>query len=390
MFERHLENATIASARKSNYIAMETDGSPGGSRWVYSKIYTSAAASSESIACNGESALTSRRHLYIKIRCRWITPEANAALAAFGEVENIEITKGALFVTYKTHMAASSALAALPHDEKFSAAVGCGNRRGTSVHHCVARDLRKEAAVAVEPTPLPQGLVLHSDFIDATEEARLLHLIVASKPLGLCWSTNSGSRRVAHFGYTFDYHTRAIDFETKTQPLPEWTQWIVERVRQTCLCDPRFSDQVACWVAPDQLTINEYLPGQGIAPHVETHSAFLDVLFSISLGAAYDMDFRECRRSNATQASEMSGRSCSIQLPRRSLLVLHGEARYGWSHGIAARQTDPLAGQRDSRRRETRYSLTFRSVRPRGERCRCAFPFCCDSQAEAEIIERST
>lgn len=38
---------------------------------------------------------------------------------------------------------------------------------------------------------------------------------------------------------------------------------------------------------PDQLTINWYEPGCGIASHVETHSAFEDGLASISLESEY-------------------------------------------------------------------------------------------------------
>ena len=37
---------------------------------------------------------------------------------------------------------------------------------------------------------------------------------------------------------------------------------------------------------PDQVTVNEYLPGQGIAPHVDTHSAFEDGIASLSLGSS--------------------------------------------------------------------------------------------------------
>ncbi len=34
---------------------------------------------------------------------------------------------------------------------------------------------------------------------------------------------------------------------------------------------------------PNQLTINEYIPGQGIAPHIDTHSAFEGAIVSLSL-----------------------------------------------------------------------------------------------------------
>jgi alkylated DNA repair dioxygenase AlkB len=43
-----------------------------------------------------------------------------------------------------------------------------------------------------------------------------------------------------------------------------------------------------------------------------------------------------------------------------SLLVLSGEARFAWTHGIAARRFDVIDGVRTARAR--RVSLTFRTV----------------------------
>ena len=45
---------------------------------------------------------------------------------------------------------------------------------------------------------------------------------------------------------------------------------------------------------PDQVTVNEYLPGQGIAAHVDTHEAFGHTLLSLSLVSGVVMDFRHC------------------------------------------------------------------------------------------------
>jgi alkylated DNA repair dioxygenase AlkB len=50
----------------------------------------------------------------------------------------------------------------------------------------------------------------------------------------------------------------------------------------------------------------------------------------------------------------------SLFLPPRSLLLLQGDARYHWQHGIAKRKSDVVDGVKIQRRR--RVSLTFRSV----------------------------
>lgn len=59
--------------------------------------------------------------------------------------------------------------------------------------------------------------------------------------------------------------------------------------------------------------------------------------------------------------AEGGDRRCGVGLPARSLLLLRGEARYAWSHGIAARKSDVVDGRLVLRRR--RLSVTFRQVR---------------------------
>lgn len=70
----------------------------------------------------------------------------------------------------------------------------------------------------------------------------------------------------------------------------------------------------------------------------------------------------------------------SLLLPRRSLLVMSGESRYAWTHGICPRHSD-VVEQKNSlttRQRETRTSFTFRKVR-RGD-CKCKFEEYCDTE----------
>ena len=80
----------------------------------------------------------------------------------------------------------------------------------------------------------------------------------------------------------------------------------------------------------DQVTVNDYPPGSGIAPHVDTHSAFTSRFASLSLGAGVAFELRR------------GGESAELWLPRRSLLLLGGEARLGWAHYIAPRRGDSV------------------------------------------------
>jgi alkylated DNA repair dioxygenase AlkB len=103
---------------------------------------------------------------------------------------------------------------------------------------------------------------------------------------------------------------------------------------------------------PDQCIVNEYLPGQGIAPHIDCEPCFGDTIASasLSLSAPVVMEF----------SSAGNDGKHSVWLARRSLVVLKGPARYEWRHGIARRRKDVIDGIVVPRSR--RVSLTFRSV----------------------------
>ncbi|XP_030382695.1 alkylated DNA repair protein alkB homolog 8 isoform X2 [Scaptodrosophila lebanonensis] len=211
--------------------------------------------------------------------------------------------------------------------------------------------------------PLPKGLILLTDFITEEEESALL------KAIGNDSRSNEGNmknRRVKHFGYEFVYGSNNVD---STKPL---------ECRIPTACDflwPRFRQAAAendlqglDWTQPDQLTVNEYEPGHGIPPHVDTHSAFLDPILSLSLESDVVMEFRR-------------GSECTpLLLLRRSLLVMSGEARFDWMHGIRPRHLDWLPTATVSltmEPRRKRTSLTFRRLR-RGP-CHCQFPTLCDT-----------
>ncbi|WP_423918650.1 alpha-ketoglutarate-dependent dioxygenase AlkB [Candidatus Poriferisodalis sp.] len=99
----------------------------------------------------------------------------------------------------------------------------------------------------------------------------------------------------------------------------------------------------------EQAIINEYLPGQGIAPHID-RDCFGPVVATVSLGSAVNMDFH----------CDATGDDYVERLEPRSLLLMHGDARSGWRHGIAKRQTDNWSGQKIQRHR--RVSITFRTI----------------------------
>ena len=146
------------------------------------------------------------------------------------------------------------------------------------------------------------------------------------------------ARRTQHYDYVYDYRAKTVDPASRLGDLPPWLQ----RIALQLAADGLMSK------APDQAIINEYVPGQGIASHIDCVPCFDDMVISLSLAASVVMDLKHKEQH------------VPILLEPRSLLVLCGEARYEWTHGIAKRQQDTLDGSVIPR--ERRLSVTFRHV----------------------------
>ena len=178
------------------------------------------------------------------------------------------------------------------------------------------------------------GLEYQPDFLDMFQQDRLLQKIDAQN-----WSTEI-KRRVQHYGYKYDYRKRKIDDTMVLGDLPLWLLEIAEKL-QTEGFMPAIADQVI---------INEYMPGQGISPHVDCEPCFGDTIASISLGSPCVIDFRHT----------IDKRHVPILLMPGSLLVFNGEARYHWTHGIVARTEDTF--EEHTFKRGRRVSITFRTI----------------------------
>ena len=183
--------------------------------------------------------------------------------------------------------------------------------------------------------PVP-GLIYVAAYLSLDEQAALAATVDA-----LPWLADL-KRRVQHYGYRYDYKSRAIDRSMFLGPLPGWAAALAERLHRDGYAP----------VCPDQLIVNEYQPGQGIAPHVDCLPCFGDTIISISLGSPCVMEYTHIG----------GGDNVPLALQPGSMVAMQGAARTAWKHGIPARKSDVVGGETITRGR--RISLTFRQVLP--------------------------
>lgn len=180
--------------------------------------------------------------------------------------------------------------------------------------------------------PVISGLYIYSDIIGVEREEQTLAYIDAQP-----WSTEL-SRRTQHYGYQYNYTSRNLKEQEApplSGPLLELAQWLSENNLMT----------------PQQLIVNEYTRNQGIAAHIDK-DVFGDTVIGFSLGADCIMVF--------TRGHER----VEVFLPRRSLMVMTGDARYQWKHEIPKRVTyiHPQ-GQKVTKPQDyRRISLTYRRL----------------------------
>jgi len=182
------------------------------------------------------------------------------------------------------------------------------------------------------PPDLPEGLSYVPDYL-TSEQAQAL----VSELDRQVWRCDL-KRRVQHYGYRYDYKARRARQQDSLGELPDWLLEIATKLYS----DGHFSK------LPDQVIINEYHPGQGIAAHVDCVPCFGGQIGSISLLGGCMMRF----------AQVGSKRIVDQYLEPQSLVLMQGASRYDWTHAIAARKSDLVGGQRVPRGR--RVSLTFR------------------------------
>ncbi len=175
------------------------------------------------------------------------------------------------------------------------------------------------------------GFTLISDFITAEQESALINELDRQP-----WLIDY-QRKLQYFGYRNELESPydLVEFPLAFPPLiKELSEEIIHR---------KIMD-----LQPDQVIINEYLPGQGIRPHKD-RDYFENQICGVNLGSGCVMRF--------TKGKE----TVDFEVPRRSLYIMQDDARKKWNHSIPPRKKDVINGETTMRGR--RISVTYRKVK---------------------------
>jgi alkylated DNA repair dioxygenase AlkB len=200
----------------------------------------------------------------------------------------------------------------------------------------IAKELDLETLPESQKLNIP-GLTYIPNYINAQEQNQLLHF-VDQQP----WAIDSAelTRRIQQHGYKLIYQNGVLVASCYLGALPDWLGKIASKLVADSLTP----------TVPEQVTINEYLPGQGIRSHIDCDTCFGNTVMTLSVGSSCVMQFTHVHTKEKAEILLLPG----------SLLILKGAARYHWLHGVAPRQADVYKGEEFVRTR--RVSLAFREV----------------------------
>jgi alkylated DNA repair dioxygenase AlkB len=172
----------------------------------------------------------------------------------------------------------------------------------------------------------PEGLRYAADFISPETERELIGRVAALPLKPFQFGQYEGRRRVASFGFGYDYTLRRL---RESEPIPEWLDPILKQVEAFGGPETRIQ-QVLC---------TEYDTGVGIGWHRDKPP--FDRVFGLSLASACKFRFR--------RAAGEKWQRFTLDAAPRSLYMMSGASRHAWEHSIPAVEAP-------------RYSITFRTM----------------------------
>ena len=172
----------------------------------------------------------------------------------------------------------------------------------------------------------PEGLRYAEEFVSPAVEKTLVGHIAALQLQPFQFGQYEGKRRVASFGFRYDYTIRRLE---EADPIPEWLSPIIEKVEAFGGPETRIG-QVLC---------TEYDVGVGIGWHRD--KPHFDRVFGLSLESGCKFRFR--------RPADTKWERFSLDARPRSIYMMSGPSREVWEHSIPAVEA-------------RRYSITFRTM----------------------------
>jgi alkylated DNA repair dioxygenase AlkB len=172
----------------------------------------------------------------------------------------------------------------------------------------------------------PEGLRYAPGFVSPEAEQELIRRIAALPLQPFQFGQYEGKRRVASFGFRYDYTLRRLQ---DAEPIPDWLHPIIKQVEAFGGPSTRIQ-QVLC---------TEYDVGTGIGWHRD--KPHFDKVFGLSLGSACKFRFR--------RPTGEKWERFTLNAEPRSLYMMSGASRLAWEHSIPAVEAP-------------RYSITFRTM----------------------------
>ena len=197
--------------------------------------------------------------------------------------------------------------------------------------------LKKKPLLPSNEHAIIKGLYYYPNFL-TQEEGQILMKEVESSQDWHGVTSNPKSRRVIQYGYIYSYTGEPLRQAT---PIPATYSHIIKKLEEV----PLLKEEKSSF---DQLLINEYLSGQGIAAHTDNIKQFGPIIACITLGSGVEIEFT---KDGVTQY---------IYVQPNSLYIMSGDARYVWKHEIRKRKSDEVNVLNIPRKK--RISLTLRSV----------------------------
>jgi alkylated DNA repair dioxygenase AlkB len=164
---------------------------------------------------------------------------------------------------------------------------------------------------------LPEGFSYYPGFITEAEETDLYNEILNIELHPLIFQGYEAKRKVATFGYDWDFQTRTLSPGRK---IPDAFNFLIERVARHLLFNPADFAEILLTEYPVESVINWHRD----APP-------FDVIAGISLLS--DCIFRLRPYNKAKQNRKAI---ISFPLHRRSLYIISGSSRTDWEHSIPA------------------------------------------------------